>query len=143
MKKILLLFALLGASFATRAEEMKMIVDPADGTVMARYVSQKGNVYIGSVQEEDEYSVARYTLVTFKPENGQGICYRDPIRTGNINVRKAPTTSSDVVAKIPDEDMPECYECLGKTNGWYKIRINGRIGYVREDMAIWDGLCTF
>ncbi len=39
--------------------------------------------------------------------------------------------------------VPETFPCLGKVNGWYKIRINGKVGYVREDLAEWDGICTF
>jgi hypothetical protein len=50
-----------------------------------------------------------------------------------------------VVAKIPDTgyDLPDPYDCLGKVNGWYKIKIDGKIGYVREDLVCWDAICTF
>ena len=68
-----------------------------------------------------------------------------PDRNGNINVRKGPSIKSDVVAKIPDTgyDLPDPYDCLGKVNGWYKIKIDGKIGYVREDLVCWDAICTF
>ena len=32
---------------------------------------------------------------------------------------------------------------MAKKNGYFKIRINGKVGYVREDVACWDGMCTF
>ena len=40
--------------------------------------------------------------------------------------------------KDGEKSYPDCaFECLGKTNGWYKIRIKGHIGYVRQDLVSW------
>lgn len=83
-------------------------------------------------------------VVTFSAANGQGIVYRNQTRTGNINVRKGPGTNYPVVARIPEpEGVPDTYPCLGKINCWYKIKIDGKVGYVRQDMAEWDGMDTF
>ena len=103
-----------------------------------------GTSFIVAVQ--DSYPVPKSGLhvTTFRAERGQGIVYRNQERKGNINVRKGPSLKHAVVAKIPEFDgVPDCYPCLGKVNGWYKIRINGKVGYVREDMACWDGMNSF
>lgn len=122
---------------------MKMIVD-RNGNAVARYVRTSGKYYIGEVQETGQFPQAGHRIVTFSAANGQGIVYRNQSRVGNINVRKSPSTSAPVVAKIPDTgDLPDTYPCLGKQNGWYKIRINGKVGFVRQDMAEWDGMDTF
>lgn len=122
---------------------MKMVVDTG-GNVVGRYVRTNANTYTVEVQDTYDVPKAGKKVVTFSAANGQGICYRNQDRKGNINVRKGPSLNYAVVAKIPDfDDLPECYPCLGETNGWYKISINGKVGYVRQDMANWDGMCTF
>ena len=36
------------------------------------------------------------------------------------------------------KDYPDfAFDCLGKANGWYKIKINGKVGYVRADLVDW------
>ena len=62
--------------------------------------------------------------------------------TGNINVRKGPSTKTAIVEKITPEDSDKDYpdnvfDCLGKTKGWYKIKIKGKVGYVRQDLVSW------
>ena len=100
-----------------------------------------------TVSLQDDYDVPKVgnRVVTYSADKGQGIIYRHPDRSGNINVRKTPSIKSAVVAKIPDPDfdLPTPYDCLGKVNGWYKIKIDGKIGYVREDLVCWDAICTF
>ena len=128
---------------AVHAQSMKMVVDKK-GEVVGRYVSTNANTYTVSVQ--DDYEVPKWgnRVVTFSAVKGQGIVYRNQEKVGNINVRRRPNTKSAVVARIPEFDgVPDCYPCLGKLNGWYKIRIDGVVGYVREDLACWDGMCTF
>ncbi len=58
---------------------------------------------------------------------------------GNINVRQSPSIQGTIIAKIVEDDS-KSYECLGMVNNWYKIRINGKVGYVRDDMVDWTGL---
>lgn len=142
--KLLLLFALIGMSTSIMAQSMKMIVTN-NGQVVARYTRTVNNQYEGMVQDVCYYPMHGHKIVTFSAANGQGIVYRNQSRTGNINVRQAPNVKAAVVAKIADSRgmVPDTYPCLGKENGWYKIRINGKVGYVREDMAYWDGMDTF
>jgi uncharacterized protein YraI len=143
MRRILSTLLVLLVSLTISAQSMKMVVD-ARGNVVGRLVRTNANTYTVEVQDTYDVPKAGNKLVTFSAANGQGICYRHPERRGNINVRKGPSTNAAIVAKIPDDgDMPECYPCLGIVNGWYKIRINGKIGYIRQDMANWDGMCTF
>ncbi len=58
---------------------------------------------------------------------------------GNINVRQSPSIQGTIIAKIVEDDS-KSYECLGMVNNWYKIRINGNVGYVRDDMVDWSDL---
>ena len=128
---------------AMSAQSMKMVVD-SQGKVVGRYVRTNANTYTVSIQDDCEVPKQGKRVVTFSASKGQGIVYRNQHRKGNINVRKGPSTNAAVVAKIPEFDgVPDTYPCLGMENGWYKIRIKGKVGYVRKDMAEWDGMSTF
>lgn len=122
---------------------MKMVVDKK-GEVVGRYERTNTSTFTVSVQDSYEVPKTGLRVVTFSAAKGQGIVYRNQERKGNINVRRGPSLKSAVVTKIPEFDgVPDCYPCLGLVKGWYKIRIDGVVGYVRSDMACWDGMCTF
>lgn len=144
MKKFLSLAALLLVCVMASAQSMKMVID-ARGKAVGRLVKVNQSTYTIDVQDTYDVPKAGKRVVTFSAEKGQGIVYRNQTRTGNINVRKEPNLKAIVVAKIKDEPgtVPATYPCLGKENGWYKIRIDGKVGFVREDMAEWDGMDTF
>lgn len=149
MAKILrfvLSFALVLVGLLSYAQSMKMVVDK-HGKAVGRYVKTNKTTYTIGVQDDVEVPIKGHRVVTFSAKDGQGIIYRDQSRTGNINVRKRPSTDAPVVAKIADTTalgyVPDCYDCLGKVNGWYKIRIDGKTGFVRSDLVEWDGMCTF
>ncbi|MBQ6204972.1 MAG: SH3 domain-containing protein [Prevotella sp.] len=141
MFRISLLFAALLMSAGMNAQSMKMVVDDK-GEVVGRLVKINATTYTVSVQDDYDVPKDGNKVVTFQADKGQGIVY--PKNNGNINVRKSPTVKSAVVAKIPYfEDLPDAYDCLGKENGWYKIKIDDKIGYVRADFMEWDGMCSF
>lgn len=144
--QLVLSFVLVLVCLPSHAQSMKMVVDE-QGNVVGRYVKTNQTTYTIGVQDDVEVPINGHRVVTFSATDGQGAVYRNQKITGNINVRKRPTTESPVVAKIADNSIsgyvPECYECLGKINGWYKIRIDGKFGYVRSDLVEWDGMCSF
>ena len=143
-EKTISLMACLLCCLMAGAQSMKVVLDK-NGEVLGRYVRTNATTYTACLQDDYEVPKAGNRVVTFSAVNGDGIVYRHPDRNGNINVRKGPSIKSAVVAKIPDTgyDLPDPYDCLGKVNGWYKIKIDGKIGYVREDLVCWDAICTF
>ena len=143
MKRLLLMLILLSAGLSLKAQSMKMVVD-AKGNVVGRYVRTNTNSFTVEVQDSYEVPKKGNRVVTFYASKGQGIVYRNQDRTGNINVRKGPSLRYPVMTQIPEFDgVPDTYPCLGKANGWYKIKIDGRVGYIRQDMAEWDGMDSF
>lgn len=141
-RTVLTALAVLGC-VAMSAQSMKMVVD-RNGEVVGRYVRTNANTYTIGVQDDADIPKAGHRVVTFRAEAGQGILFRNEDKRGNINVRKSPSTKAAVVAKIPEFDgAPETFPCLGKFNGWYKTRVNGKVGYVRCDLMNWDGMDTF
>ena len=143
MKQLLFTIALAAGCLTASAQSMKMVVDE-NGEAVGRYVHTNATTYTIAVQDDVEVPKEGLRVVTFSAANGQGIVYRKLIRKGNINVRKGPSLKSAVIGKITEPDgIPDAYPCLGKKKGWYKIRFDGKVGYVREDMVEWDGMCTF
>ena len=144
MKKFLLLALLLVGFGMMNAQSMKMVVDKR-GNVVGRYVETDRNVYYISVQDVSSVPKRGHRIVTFSAAQGQGVVFYDQSRTGNLNVRKSPSTNSPILTQIPNpgDYVPDCYKCLGKVNGWYKVKVNGKTGYVRGDLLEWDGMCTF
>lgn len=122
-------------------DSMKMVVD-YHGNLVGRYVRTNSSTYTVAVQDTYDVPKAGNRLVTYSAKNGQGILYT--YRT-HVNIRQEPTTDSPVVTQISYDknSVPETYPCLGKVNDWYKILVNGRKGYVRQDLVVWDGMDTF
>lgn len=123
-------------------DSVKVVVN-AKGEVLGRLVKENSNSY--TVETQDEYDVPKNgnKVVAYSPENGQGFVYSE--NPGKVNVRSTPSTSGSIVGTIMYEegDLPETFQCLGKENGWYKISINGKTGYVRQDLVKWDAIDTF
>lgn len=144
--RFVLSIALVLVYVSSNAQSMKMVID-RQGEVVGRYVKTNKTTYTVEVQDDCEVPIKGHRVVTFNAKDGQGVVYRDQNRTGNINVRKRPSTDAPVVAKIADNTIlgyvPDCYDCIGKINGWYKIRIDGKVGFVRSDLVEWDGMCSF
>ena len=122
-------------------DTMEMVVD-RHGNVVGRLVSNNANSYSVDVQEVYEVSKIGNKVVTFRAKDGQGILFT---RRKNVNIRQKPELNSTVIGQISYEDgyVPETYPCLGKTDEWYKIKVNDKIGYVRHDLVEWDGMNTF
>ena len=126
---------------AASIDRMKMVVDN-HGNLVGRYVKTNQTTYTVSVQDDVEVPRLGHKIVEYSARNGQGIVYT--LRT-NVNVRTQPDLKSPIICQITTKsgEMPQTYPCVGKTQGWYKIRIRGTVGYVRHDLVIWDGMSSF
>ena len=89
-----------------------------------------------------EVPKAGLQIVVFSAANKQGILFT---KRTHVNIRQLPTIESTVVTQISYKkgSVPETYPCIGKVNDWYKIRVNGKEGYVRQDLVEWDGMNSF
>ena len=126
---------------AASVDHMQMVID-SRGNVVGRYVQTNQTSYTVSVQDDAEVPKIGHKIVTYSAKNGQGVVYTQ--RT-HVNVRTEPSLESPVITQISckEGEVPDTYPCLGKTKGWYKIRIKGKVGYVRHDLVEWDGMSSF
>lgn len=144
MKKLIFVITALCCATLTFAQADRMtVVVSDDGMLVGRYVRQTATSYIANpVDWEEEVPKKGYRVEVWTPEKGKGFVARRVGVRGNINVRKGPSTKYAVVAQMTEEDDLKDYpdnvfDCLGKTNGWYKIKIKGKVGYVRQDLVSW------
>ena len=50
-----------------------------------------------------------------------------------VNMRLAPSQDSSIVAEVgPDDEILN----LGETEGWTRVTVNGKTGYIRSDLLI-------
>ena len=127
---------------AASVDRMNMVVDE-NGTVVGRYVRTNDDTYTVSVQDDFEVPIEGHEIVMFSAKNGQGVVYT---RRTYVNIRVEPDLNSPVLKQVSynkNNGVLETYPCLGKTKGWYKISIKGKVGYVRHDLMEWDGMDTF
>ena len=144
MRRFAFLFAALFCVSALFAQQNSMkVVVSNDGTLVGRYVRQTATTYIANpVDWEEEVPKKGYRVEIWTPEKGKGHVGRRGDVNGNINVRKGPSVKTPVITQITEadgeKDYPDCFFVfLGKVNGWYKIRIKGKVGYVRQDLVDW------
>lgn len=131
--------------------EGKVVIDK-DGNP-SRYLADTDDGYFVSVQDYGVVPREGARVEEYSAKNGQGIVYLNE-ETKAANVRQSPTKNSKVLCVIKDEEgeLPTAYKCLGKVaeqlpDGlyklWFKIEVNGKVGYVSRDLMIWDSICTF
>ncbi len=116
-----------------------------------RYLADCDDSYFVSVQDYCLIKKAGCRIVDYSAEKGQGWLTINTDNAQRVNVRQRPTTKSPVVCKISAQEgeLPECYRCLGlvttSSDGylWFKVKVNDKVGYVRQDLMVWDALCTY
>ena len=119
-----------------------IVVIDKTGNVVGRYVGETVDKYFISVQDTVPVAKSGLHVELYSAEKGHGIVFLTA--DGVVNVREKPSTDSKIVAKIQNGDgIPETYKCLGLEKGWFKIKVDGKIGYVRMDLMAWDSMDTF
>ena len=112
--------------------------DSGAGEVLGRLVRTLDEGY--EIEAQDVAVVAKegVSIEFWSASDGKGVvCLKAP---GTAPVYSAPGAESTVIGTAVYEEgyCPECYECLGYTRGWFRISLEGKEGYISEDVAVWD-----
>ncbi len=115
-----------------------------------RYIADCDDSYFVETQDYGLVKKADARLETRQARKGQGYLTLNSAEARRVNVRLRPTTRSKVVARLTlqSHDTPEPLRCLGLVPGtgkdhewqWYKVKVDGRTGYVRQDLLLWDSI---
>ena len=124
------------------------VVIGKDGSEV-RYIADSGDNYFIEVQDYGLVPKEGSKVEWREATKGQGFVYlRSEIK--KANVRQGPSMKSPVLFTLDnDGEIPDSYPCLGfvshkEADGyykwWYKVDINGKIGYISEKLLIWDSI---
>lgn len=142
MKRLISLMFAAALAAPLFAQSAKVVVSN-NGEAIGLYVKTNANTYTVGGQDDWEVPKAGNKIVTFSAENGQGVVSCKNF--GRVNVRNTPSTSGTKIGTLTFEegDIPEAAPCLGKENGWYKIQLGDKVGYVRQDLVVWNAIDLF
>lgn len=121
--------------------QMKVII--SEGGMVARYLTEDGDNYIGEIQDSVWIPKSRAMVETWYASDGRGIVYLKEF--GEAPAYAEPDSASGVAGNLVFEegDCPCTYDCLEYRDGWVKIRISGTEGYINDEYVLWDAIDTF
>ncbi|MBR6142534.1 MAG: hypothetical protein IKQ37_12390 [Bacteroidaceae bacterium] len=116
----------------------------------SRYIADAGDNYFVEAQDYGLVPKTGARVEQREARKGQGfVCLKDDIR--RANVRQEPSMKGKVLFTLdnPEGMLPEYYPCLdfvshkeadGFYKWWYKVKVNGKIGYISEMIVFWDSI---
>ena len=138
------------------------IVENSKGECVGRYDGDCGDSYLIDVQDWGTVPKEGYKVVKYRAEDGKGCVYisnkvKYTTKNGEkmqiVNVRALPSMKSSIIGTIDElyGDLPTAVDCLGyvpsvddnSRDKWYKVDIDGKVGYVRADLMYWNSMNTF
>ena len=138
------------------------VVENSKGECVGRYDGDCGDSYLIDVQDWGTVPKAGRKVVKYRAEDGKGCVWisskvKYTIKNGEkiqiVNVRALPSMKSRVIGTMWDlyGDLPSPEACLGyvpsqddnSTDKWFKVKVDGKIGYIRADLMCWDSMNTF
>ena len=120
--------------------QKKVII--TEGGMVARYLTEDEDNYIGGIQDSVWIPKSRAMVETWYASDGRGFVFLN--EEGTRPAYAAPDSLSEVVGELRFERgcCPESYSCKGYRDGWFTIDIDGATGYVREEYVYWDAIDT-
>lgn len=121
--------------------QKKVIV--SEGGMVARYLAEDGDNYIGEIQDSLWIPKSRAMVETWYASDGRGVVFLNGL--GIAPAYAEPDSSSELIGRLVYEEgsCPCTYDCLGYEDGWFKVRISGTEAYINEEFVLWDALDTF
>ncbi len=136
-------------AYYVHRKQAKVVIDK-HGNV-SRYLADCGDSYLVDVQDYGLVKRSEGRIEEYSAEQGKGyLVLADDVVKTRVNVRLRPVEGSKKIGSIayrPGE-IPEVFPCLGyvyeKDKGyWFKLKVNGKTGYVAEQFMIWDAINSY
>ncbi len=129
--------------------QAKVVIDKEGNE--SRYLADCGDSYLVDVQDYALVKKSESRIKEYSAEKGNGyLVVNDETVQTRVNVRQRPNVKSKKIGSIASQPgmVPEVYPCLGyvfeKDKGyWFKLKVNGKIGYVAEQFMIWDAINSY
>ncbi|MCR4612756.1 MAG: hypothetical protein K5778_02005 [Bacteroidaceae bacterium] len=121
----------------------KVVINSETGAEEGVFVDTDGETYTVMVQDEGQVPCEGREVVVYRAAEGKGwLTAKD---YGRFEVRADSEASSEIVGYIQLEEgeLPEVYRCLGVDDEWFKIDVNGTVGYIKASLVYWYAINTF
>ena len=120
--------------------QKKVII--TEGGMVARYLTEDEDNYIGEIQDSMWIPKSRAMVETWYACDGRGVVFLND--EGAKPAYEAPDSLSSVVGELLFERgyCPGSYDVAGYRDGWFAIDMGGNVGYVREEYVYWDAIDT-
>lgn len=120
--------------------QKKVII--SEGGMVARYLTEDEDNYIGDIQDTVWIPKSRAMVETWYACDGRGVVFLN--EEGTKPAYAAPDSLSEVVGKLVFERgyCPDSYSVVGYRDGWFAIEMGENVGYVREEYVYWDAIDT-
>ena len=121
--------------------QKKVII--SEGGMVARYLTEDEDNYIGEIQDSVWIPKSHAMVETWYASDGRGIVFLK--ESGVVPSYAEPDSMSGIAGNLIYEKSgcPGVYDCLEYKDGWFKIRISGIEGYVNEENVLWDAIDSF
>ena len=118
--------------------QKKVII--SEGGMVARYLTEDEDNYIGDIQDSVWIPKSRAMVETWRACDGRGVVLLK--EEGTEPAYAAPDSLSSVVGELTFERgyCPDSYSVVGYRDGWFAIDMDGNVGYVREEYVHWDAI---
>ena len=118
--------------------QKKVII--SEGGMVARYLTEDEDNYIGEIQDSVWVPKSRGMVETWYASDGRGIiCLKE---FGEVPAYAEPDSSSEIVGTLIHEEglCPCIYGCCGFRDGWFAVELGSAVGYINEEFVHWDVL---
>ena len=120
--------------------QKKVII--TEGGMVARYLTEDEDNYIGGIQDTVWIPKSHAMVETWYASDGRGFVFLN--EEGTRPAYAAPDSLSEVVGELRFEwgYCPDSYDVVGYRDGWFAIDMSGNVGYVSEEYVWWDAIDT-
>lgn len=105
------------------------------------YQGETKEYYLVCLGQDGPYTIPRKDaeIITWTAAEGHGYVLMRNEKHGTVLMKAKPTDDSQTIESFPDPDgIPEYAECLAVSGDWYRVKFEGKTGYVKRAECEWN-----
>lgn len=124
-------------------EESGKVGDVSDNLAPGyyNYQGEAKEYYLVCLGQDGPYTIPRKDaeIITWTAAEGHGYVWMCNEKHSTVLMKAKPTDDSQTIESFSDPDgIPECAECLAVSGEWYKVKFEGKSGYVKRAECEWN-----
>lgn len=124
-------------------EESGKVGDVSDNLAPGyyNYQGETKEYYLVCLGQDGPYTIPRKDaeIITWTAAEGHGYVLMCNEKHTTVLMKAKPADDSKTIESFQDPDgIPECAECLAVSGEWYKVKFEGKTGYVKRTECEWN-----